>query len=315
MLVSSRDDALSEVVGFVLLLALIVVALSLYQVYGVPAAGRENEIAHMNQVKDRFVDYKIALDSLWLNDREGVLLSTAFDLGTGAATTAGSALSFPILSPAGSGGTLVVKSGGANLTIKGNDITLGDYTTLLQDLPLGSLSYTSSNHYWVDQTWTYQMGAVFLTQEGNTTVRVGPSIAAAKTKDENVTLTVAPISLEGSAGLEGSATIAGSGPARVETRMRRSDSPDSPPVETYDCVNLTIEASGDQVMAAAWKRAFDEVKARAIEENIDPSWVKTEKSGNTATLTVQPMGEKKVFLSIYPANYTVTIHNAASLLE
>ncbi len=118
MPVSSRDDALSEVVGFVLLLALIVVALSLYQVYGVPAAGRENEIAHMNQVKDRFVDYKIALDSLWLNDREGVLLSTAFDLGTGAATTAGSALSFPILSPAGSGGTLVVKSGGANLTIK-----------------------------------------------------------------------------------------------------------------------------------------------------------------------------------------------------
>jgi len=307
MPVSSRDDALSEVVGFVLLLALIVVALSLYQVYGVPAAGRENEIAHMNQVKDRFVDYKIALDSLWINDREGVLISTAFDLGTGAATTAGSALSFPILSPAGSGGTLVVKSGGANLTIK------GDGTPLLQDLPLGSLSYTSSNHYWVDQTWTYQMGAVFLTQEGNTTVRVGPSIAAAKTKDENVTLTVAPISLEGSAGLEGSATIAGSGPARVETRMRRSD---SPPVETYyDWVNLTIEASGDPVMAAAWKRAFDEVKARAIEENIDPSWVKTEKSGNTATLTVQPEGGKKVFLKVYPANYTVTIHNAASLLE
>jgi hypothetical protein len=303
MPVSSRDDALSEVVGFVLLLALIVVALSLYQVYGVPAAGRENEIAHMNQVKDRFVDYKIALDSLWLNDREGVLLSTAFDLGTGAATTAGSALSFPILSPAGSGGTLVVKSGGANLTIKGND------TTLLQDLPLGSLSYTSSNHYWVDQTWTYQMGAVFLTQEGNTTVRVGPSIAAAKTEDENVTLTVAPIRLEGSA------TIAGSGPARIETRMRWSDSPDSPPVETYDWVNLTIEASGDPVMAAAWKRAFDEVRQRAIEESIDPSWVTTEKSGNTATLTVKPEGGKKVFLSIYPANYTVTIHNAASLLE
>jgi len=306
MPVSSRDDALSEVVGFVLLLALIVVALSLYQVYGVPAAGRENEIAHMNQVKDRFVDYKIALDSLWLNDREGVLISTAFDLGTGAATTAGSALSFPILSPAGSGGTLVVKSGGANLTIKGND------TPLLQDLPLGSLSYTSSNHYWVDQTWTYQMGAVFLTREGNATVRVGPSIAAAKTKDENVTLTVAPISLEGSAGLEGSATIAGSGPARVETRMRRSG---SPPVETYyEWVNLTIEAD-NPATAAAWNRAFGEVRQRAIEENISSSWVTTEKSGNTATLTVQPEGGKKVFLKVYPANYTVTIHNAASLLE
>ena len=304
MPVSSRDDALSEVVGFVLLLALIVVALSLYQVYGVPAAGRENEIAHMNQVKDRFVDYKIALDSLWLNDREGVLISTAFDLGTGAATTAGSALSFPILSPAGSGGTLVVKSGGANLTIKGND------TTLLQDLPLGSLSYTSSNHYWVDQTWTYQMGAVFLTQEGKTTVRVAPSISVASV-DGNISIDITPIRLEGSA------TIAGSGPARVETRMRRSGSPTifEDGSNGYTMVNLTIDASDDPVMAAAWKRAFDEVRQRAIEESIDPSWVTTEKSGNTATLTVKPEGGKKVFLKVYPANYTVTIHNAASLLE
>lgn len=298
MPVSSRDDALSEVVGFVLLLALIVVALSLYQVYGVPAAGRENEIVHMNQVKDRFVDYKIALDSLWLNDREGVLISTAFDLGTGAATTAGSALSFPILSPAGSGGTLVVKSGGANLTIKGNG------NTLLQDLPLGNLSYTSSNHYWVDQTWTYQMGAVFLTQEGNTTVRVAPSISVASV-DGNISLDITPIRLEGSA------TIAGSGPARVETRMRRSGQ-STIFEDGYTMVNLTIDASDDPVMAAAWKRAFDEVKARAWMEGVGN--ISTGLDDSQAWLVIEAPNEK-VFLSIYPANYTVTIHNAASLLE
>jgi hypothetical protein len=298
MPVSSRDDALSEVVGFVLLLALIVVALSLYQVYGVPAAGRENEIAHMNQVKDRFVDYKIALDSLWLNDREGVLLSTAFDLGTGAATTAGSALSFPILSPAGSGGTLVVKSGGANLTIKGDDITL------LPDLPLGSLSYTSSNHYWVDQTWTYQMGAVFLTQEGKTTVRVAPSISVASV-DGNISIDITPIRLEGSA------TIAGSGPARVETRMRRSGQ--STISGQYNVVNLTLDGSDDQVMAAAWKRAFDEVKARAWMEGVDN--ISTGLDDSQAWLVIEVPPNKKVILNVYPANYTVTIHNAASLLE
>ncbi|NLA38156.1 MAG: hypothetical protein GX882_01985, partial [Methanomicrobiales archaeon] len=100
-----RDDALSEVVGFVLILGVIVVALSLYQVYGVPAMGRENEIAHMNHVKNRFVDYKIALDSLWVNNRSGVLLSMAFDLGTGAPATGGTIFSLPILTPVGSGGT------------------------------------------------------------------------------------------------------------------------------------------------------------------------------------------------------------------
>ncbi|WP_243670010.1 hypothetical protein [Methanoculleus chikugoensis] len=78
--------------------------------------------------------------------------------------------------------------------------------------PLGSLSYTSSNRYWVDQTWTYQMGAVFLSQDGGTTVRVGPSIAAAKTADENITLTVARSASRVRPGLRGGRGRCGSRP-------------------------------------------------------------------------------------------------------
>jgi hypothetical protein len=35
------------------------------------------------------------------------------------------------------------------------------------------------------------MGAVFLSQDGGTTVRVGPSIAVARAGDDNTTLTIA----------------------------------------------------------------------------------------------------------------------------
>jgi len=294
-----RDDGLSEVVGFVLLLGVIVVALSLYQVYGVPAAGREAEIQHMNAVKDRFVDYKISLDSLWVNGRSGVLLSTAFDLGTGAPATGGTAFSFPILTPAGSGGTVSVKSGGANLTI--------DTGSTNVTIPLGSLTYRSSNRYWVDQTWTYQMGAVFLSQEGGATVRVGPSIAVAKTKDDNITLTVAPISLEGSD------MIAGSGPVRIETRMRWGNS--SSVDGAYKRVNLTIEAD-NEMAAGAWERAFGEVRQRAKDENVTSLPTPELFDGNKSVrLTIQPGTDKKVLLTVHPANYTVTIHNAASLVE
>jgi len=295
-----HDDGLSEVVGFVLVLAVIVVALSLYQVYGVPAAGRENEIAHMNQVKDRFVDYKISLDSLWVNDRSGVLLSTAFDLGTGAPATGGGGFVLPILTPAGSGGRVSVKEDGANLTIEAEG---RDPVTI----PLGNLTYRSSNNYWVDQTWTYQMGAIFLSQDGGTTVRVGPSIAVAKRGDGNIALAVAPISLEGSD------TIAGSGPVRIETRMRWSDP--SSLDGTYDRVSLTIVAE-DPVTARAWERAFREVRQRAMDENV--TWLPTPEllDGNKARLTIRPeAGDKKVILTVYPANYTVTVHNAASLME
>ncbi|HPM54214.1 MAG TPA: hypothetical protein PK739_04775, partial [Methanoculleus sp.] len=208
-----RDDGLSEVVGFVLLLGVIVIALSLYQVYGVPAVGRENEIAHMNQVKDRFVDYKLALDSLWVNNRNGVLLSTAFDLGTGAPATAGTVFALPILTPAGSGGTVSVRDGGAKLTI-----TIWEDDTIsapIKNLPLGSLSYRSSNNYWVDQTWIYQGGAVFLSQEGGTTVRVAPPLSVSKSVSDdavNASVCITPVNITGSA------RIAGSGPVRIETR-------------------------------------------------------------------------------------------------
>ncbi len=228
------------------------------------------------------------------------LLSTAFELGTGSAATGGRAFAFPILTPAGSGGTVSVTGGGASLTIEAGG---GENATI----PLGSLTYQSSNNYWVDQTWTYQMGAVFLSQEGGATVRVGPSIAAAGTTDGNITLSVAPISLDGSA------TVAGSGPVRVETRMRWSE-PSSLDGE-YDQVNLVIEA-GDPVTAGAWERAFGEVRQRAIEENVTSSSLNVSRlSENKTRLTVQPGENKKVFLSVYPANYTVTIYNAASLVE
>ncbi|NQS73881.1 MAG: hypothetical protein HQP72_05770, partial [Methanoculleus sp.] len=249
-----RDDGLSEVVGFVLLLGVIVVALSVYQVYAVPAAGRENEIAHMNHVKDRFVDYKISLDSLWVNDRSGVLLSMAFDLGTGAPTTGGTALMLPIFTPAGSGGTVSVAEGGARLNVtvweEGEDSALIP-EVLVPDLPLGSFTYESTNHYWVDQIWTYQMGAVFLIQEGEAVVRVAPSISVYNDTNNNTHLVVAPISLAGSD------MIAGSGPVRIETRMRLN--PESSLGGEYDKVSLAIEVDDGPVSVRAWKRAFDEV--------------------------------------------------------
>ena len=58
MMPRCRDDGLSEVVGFVLLLGLIVVVFSLYVTYAVPAESREIEIQHMNEVKTRFTAYK-----------------------------------------------------------------------------------------------------------------------------------------------------------------------------------------------------------------------------------------------------------------
>ncbi|NVO65947.1 hypothetical protein [Methanofollis tationis] len=295
-----NEEGLSEVVGFVLLLGVLVMALSVYQIYAVPAEGRANEIGHMNMVKDRFIDYKIALDSLWVNKNNvtGVTLSTAFDLGTGSAATEGGGLSLPILSPAGSSGAVSVRSGGAVLTI-----TTPNNAT---EIPLGSLQYVSGNNYWVDQTWTYQMGGVFLTQSGGTTVRASPSLSVYNVSG-NASVCIAPVNITGSA------LLAGSGPVRIETRLR-----DMPPYAnltgTFAWVKISIEA-GDEGMARAWERAFKEA---ALREGIDPSWYAVGRASETAYMNITGRytgATGDVTLRTVRADYLVSIATAASLIE
>jgi len=103
-----NERALSEVVGFVLILGIITAAFSLYLVYGVPAQGRENEILHMNDIKDQFVSYKISLDSLFNNNKIGSSVSNSFTLGTSGGYTQGSNSIIPILSPISSSGVIAI---------------------------------------------------------------------------------------------------------------------------------------------------------------------------------------------------------------
>ncbi len=113
-----NEDALSEIVGFVLILALVVVASTLYLMYVVPAEGREDEITHMNQVQDRFISYKTSVDGLWMRSladlsvpgTRGVSLSTSFDLGTGGGNTQSGGLFLSFMRPIGTAAKMRTQS-------------------------------------------------------------------------------------------------------------------------------------------------------------------------------------------------------------
>lgn len=106
-----REKALSELIGFILLLALLVLVASLYITYVVPAQGREGEIAHMDYIKGQFLDYKIGTDALWLNQEKGVPIAQAIILGTQGTKTSGMFAGFQLFSPIFSSGDLSVHHG------------------------------------------------------------------------------------------------------------------------------------------------------------------------------------------------------------
>jgi len=133
---SHKEGALSEVIGFVLILGIITAAFSLYLVYGVPAQGRENEINHMNDVKDQFVTYKIGLDALWVNHQTSTTVSNSFTLGTGGGYTQGSNSIIPILSPVSSSGVIGINQRAVeNLTITSQSLILKSNQTPIAFTP------------------------------------------------------------------------------------------------------------------------------------------------------------------------------------
>jgi hypothetical protein len=143
------DDGLSEVIGFIIIFGIIVILFANYMLYGIPAQGRDAEIAHMNEIKDQFVEYKIGLDSLFNNNKLSTTVSNSFTLGTGGSFSMGANSIIPIISPVRSGGTIAINQRTTvpeTLTISSQSLILNTtQTTTIGFPPQQQINYTT-NH-------------------------------------------------------------------------------------------------------------------------------------------------------------------------
>jgi len=98
-----RDSALSEVIGMLLIIAILVAAMSVYITYMVPEKGKAAEIRHMNDVRSSFLELSYLVHSLWVNGQTGVSVATPVSLRS---TTEPSAL--PVFTPVSSQGVLSI---------------------------------------------------------------------------------------------------------------------------------------------------------------------------------------------------------------
>ena len=118
----NHGEGLSEAVGFLLILAILMVTLTLYLTYLVPAMGRENEISQMAGVKERFTEYKLDIDSLWTGSQCTTAYGPALSLGGG--TDTGMLSFFPFLSPVKAGAVLALNQRGESITINSSSYFL-----------------------------------------------------------------------------------------------------------------------------------------------------------------------------------------------
>jgi len=175
-------------------------------------------------------------------------------------------------------------------------------------VPLGSIEYSTSNNYWIPQSYYYQMGGVFLSQSDGITYKLPPEITFAYNKNGNITVNIVALAYNPAA----SGTIGGSSPAQLSTSLNDSGSLPYAPVSpnTWNAsINITTPDPNAAVMWAAY------LNAAANQTGGIPTSYYT--AGNTSTGSYISLpgiddGNPHITLSAKTANLSVYVQSVGS---
>jgi len=167
----NSDNAVVGIVAAFLIVGLVVAVLSVIQTQYVPKWMEERESDHMSQVADQFAQLKYAIDTHTVNQRKNTPISTSITLGS---------KEMPYLMSVRAFGQLEIINNAGGLNIANN-------TKSLFKCSLGSIKYSSSNAYFINQNYVYEYGGVILSQSDGNTMKIRPSIFV--NFQENVTIT------------------------------------------------------------------------------------------------------------------------------
>ncbi|HXW98347.1 MAG TPA: DUF2341 domain-containing protein [Methanomicrobiales archaeon] len=148
-----RGAGLSEAVGFILILAVIVMTLSIYLLYLMPAMGRENEISQMSAVKDRFTEFKLNIDTLWTSRECTSDFGPSLSIGSG--TGNGILDFFPFFVPPKGSAALALDQRPENITITSDSyviVSSGGYneSRSLSTTPITVNVNTTPTHFYLN---------------------------------------------------------------------------------------------------------------------------------------------------------------------
>ncbi|HJJ51293.1 MAG TPA: hypothetical protein VJ857_00685 [Methanocorpusculum sp.] len=152
----TADDGAAEVIGFILIIALVVAVAAIWVLVYIPAQGNAVETNHARLVTEEIADIKYGIDLLWTSDRRGINVSRIISPSPVGGTELSGLL---FLSPPVGTGTISV-SPGTNFTVVYSGGTVFVYAL--------KIAYNSANYYASDVRIVYDGGAVFRGQKNKT---------------------------------------------------------------------------------------------------------------------------------------------------
>jgi len=163
----NQDEGVVGIVVAILLIGLIITAMAFVQNVYVPKWMGQKESEHMGEVANQFSQLKFSIDTLSALGQPNTQISTPITLGSD---------EIPFLSTAKSYGSLNVMPNTYKIKIvdKFNEIT---------SYRVGTIQYTSSNSYFIQQSYIFENGALILKQSKNDLMISTPLFSVTDTDD------------------------------------------------------------------------------------------------------------------------------------
>jgi len=198
----ASEDGVVGIVVAVLLIGLMVSVVSLVQLVYVPDWMEQREAEHMDEVVTQFSQLKFAIDTLNANKQNYTTIATSITLGS---------KELPYWMSLRAFGNLEILSDEFKITI--NNVSSSS------NFSIGTIKYSSSNGYFIDQDFIYEGGAIITNQADGNIISIKPSFPGIKKVGNKLFLTLNLINISGVGGkLSGS----GYGTTAIQTEYSGS---------------------------------------------------------------------------------------------
>lgn len=153
------DQAVVGVVTAILLTGIIVAVISLVQTVYVPKMMEQREAEHMDKVAEQFAYLASVIDGQATDKTKGIPIATSITLGS---------KELPYLLSVRAYGTLEILKNPCTVAITNE--------TVVSTHQIDTISYSSVNAYYLDQTYTYEGGAMIVSQDEGNLMMIRPGL-------------------------------------------------------------------------------------------------------------------------------------------
>lgn len=153
----TTDSAVVGIVTAILLVGLIVTIISIIQVVYVPSIMEQREAEHMDKVEEQMASLTSVIDYQAAIAKKGIPIASFVTLGN---------RELPFFVSSKAFGTLEIIDNSSSVTINET-----------YSFPIGRITYSSTNAYYLDQSYNYEAGAMIVSQLQGNSMLVRPSLS------------------------------------------------------------------------------------------------------------------------------------------